>query len=66
MWVILSLTPAFSTAAIESPPPTIEMAPEAATASAIRDRPFGEGWSISKTPSGPFQTIVLAPAMIVE
>ncbi len=63
MWLILSLTPAFLTAAMESPPPTMETAPEAATASAIRIVPLANS-SISKTPSGPFQTMVLAPAMI--
>ena len=62
MWLILSLTPAFFTAAIESPPPTMEMAFEAATALAMPIVPWAKA-SISKMPIGPFQKMVLAVAM---
>src|ERR1700678_3353311 len=58
MWVILSATPAALTAATESPPPTIDVAPGlSATACAILKVPFANGGN-SKTPMGPFQTLV--------
>src|SRR6202790_2965267 len=50
MWVILSATPAALTAATESPPPTIVVAPSfSATASAILKVPLANGGN-SKTP----------------
>src|SRR5258708_27580937 len=58
MWVILLLTPAACTAATESPPPTMEVAPGfPATALATATVPVSKG-GVSKTPIGPFQTIV--------
>src|SRR5204863_1694140 len=60
MWEILSATPAAFTAETESPPPTIEVAPAfSATACATLNVPLAKG-DISKTPMGPFQTIVAA------
>src|ERR1700674_5357158 len=53
MWVILSATPAALTAATESPPPTIVVAPAfSATASAILKVPLANGGKL-KTPMGP-------------
>src|SRR5439155_27276122 len=60
---IRSATPALATAAAESPPPTIETAPESATARAMPSVPAAKA-SFSKTPIGPFQTIVLDERMI--
>src|SRR6266568_1805718 len=60
--VILSPTPAKWTAAAESPPPTIETAEEAATARATASVPSAN-CGISKTPIGPFQTMVFESAM---
>src|SRR5258706_2116863 len=63
MCVILSLTPAACTAATESPPPTIEVAPVFfATALATPIVPLAKGL-VSKTPIGPFHTMVLAFAI---
>src|SRR5271157_2866307 len=60
MCVILSATPAAFTAATLSPPPTMEMAaPLSATACAIFFVPLANA-SISKTPIGPFHTMVRA------
>src|ERR1700736_425131 len=56
---ILSATPAFLTAAMESPPPTIVVPFTAATARATAVVPAANA-SISKTPIGPFQTTVRA------
>jgi len=56
-------TPVFSAAATESPPPTTENAPAfvcCATARASASVPLANA-SISNTPIGPFQTIVLLP-----
>ena len=50
------------TSLIQSPPPTIEVASESATALATSIVPRTKG-SISKAPIGPFQTIILAPAI---
>ena len=64
MWEILSERPVFFKAAIESPPPTIEIAPfsvAAATAFATSRVPFANA-SNSNTPTGPFQIIVFAPS----
>src|SRR5207244_2512580 len=63
MCVILPLTPAFATAAIESPPPTTVVPCTDATAFATSTVPFANA-SISKTPIGPFQTTVFAPSTI--
>src|SRR5205823_14465791 len=61
--VILSATPDWWTAATESPPPTMEVAVRLpATAWAILMVPLANG-ATSKTPIGPFQTMVLAPAI---
>ena len=60
--VILSAKPSFVTAETESPPPTIETAPEAATASATAKVHFANCGN-SKTPMGPFQITVPAPLM---
>ena len=49
-------------AATESPPPTIEVASPAATALATASVPAAKG-AISKTPMGPFQTIIFAEAI---
>ena len=49
----------------ESPPPTTEIAPESATALASATVPLSKG-GISKTPIGPFQMMVLAPAIIAS
>src|ERR1700691_5410642 len=66
MWVILSATPAAWTAATESPPPTMEVAPPlSATAWAILNVPLAKG-KTSKTPMGPFQTMVRAVEMASE
>src|SRR6266478_4690631 len=65
MCEILSATPDWWTAATESPPPTIEMAPlsvAAATALATSIVPLAK-MGISNTPMGPFQTMVLAEAI---
>src|SRR5215469_16835076 len=63
MCVILSATPAAFTAATLSPPPMIDTAaPFSATASAIFFVPFANA-SISKTPIGPFHTIVRAASI---
>src|SRR5215468_7255502 len=65
MCEILSATPALCTAAAESPPPIIEVAPDAvalATAFAISSVPLANA-GISNTPIGPFHTIVLAFAI---
>src|SRR5207237_9407678 len=65
MCEIFSATPAACTAATESPPPTMETAPRLlATARAIATVPSAKG-SISNTPIGPFQTIVLPAAISV-
>ena len=58
-----SATPNLWIAATVSPPPAIENAPDAATASASARVPAANA-SISKTPTGPFQTIVPALATI--
>mmetsp|Transcript_22683 Transcript_22683/g.33824 ORF Transcript_22683/g.33824 Transcript_22683/m.33824 type:complete len:238 (+) Transcript_22683:237-950(+) len=62
MWDILSATFAFSTAATESPPPMMVVAPtfdeSSASALATPNVPF-ENLSNSKTPIGPFQMTVL-------
>src|ERR1700682_445283 len=66
MWVILSATPAAWTAATESPPPTIDVAPAlAAMAWAIFIVPWANG-ATSKTPMGPFHTMVFAEAISLE
>src|ERR1700680_3417035 len=62
MCEILSATPADFTAFSESPPPTMDTAPESATAFAIATVPLSKG-GFSKTPIGPFHTIVLAEAI---
>src|SRR4029077_13574976 len=62
MCVIRSVTPAFATAAIESPPPITVVPWTAATARATSMVPFANA-SISNTPMGPFQTTVFAAAM---
>src|SRR6266566_1420723 len=65
MCEILLATPDGCTAATESPPPTMEVAPllvASATALAISSVPLAKA-GISKTPMGPFHTIVLAPAI---
>src|SRR5919112_3431644 len=62
MWLILSSSPSLLTAATESPPPTTLVAPLSATAVATPSVPLAKS-SISKTPMGPFQKMVLAPAM---
>src|SRR5687768_11308260 len=59
MCVMRSVTPAFATAAMESPPPTMVVPLTSATASATAIVPCANA-SISKTPIGPFQTTVLA------
>src|SRR6185503_6092685 len=58
-WVILSARPSSSTACTDSPPPTTVTAPLAASSSATRFVPVANA-GISKTPTGPFQKIVLA------
>lgn len=58
MWLIFSATPAFSTAATESPPPMMVMQPPAvspARVSATARVPFAKA-SNSNTPIGPFHT----------
>src|SRR6478609_7267739 len=61
--VILLARPDWWTAATESPPPTIEIAPRfPATASAIFMVPRANG-ATSNTPMGPFHTIVRAAAI---
>src|ERR1035438_8335612 len=64
-WVILLVTPAALMAFSESPPPTTEMAPEAATALASATVPASKG-GFSKMPMGPFQITVFAPAITLE
>ena len=59
MWLIFSAKPSFSIAATESPPPTILTARLLATAFATASVPLQKA-SISNTPIGPFQTIILA------
>jgi hypothetical protein len=61
MWVMRSVTPAFATAAIESPPPMIVVPLTFATAFATAIVPCANA-SISNTPIGPFQITVFAPA----
>ena len=61
-WVIELLTPARRTAAAESPPATIEVASEPATALAISTVPNAQ-LLISNTPIGPFQMMVLEFSM---
>src|ERR1700691_6021828 len=56
---IWSATPADLMAFSESPPPTTDVAPEAATAFASATVPRSNGF-FSKTPMGPFQITVLA------
>jgi hypothetical protein len=63
MWVIFDSIPDCATAAAESPPPMIENAFDSATARAIPNVPFAN-IGFSKTPIGPFQTIVRARARI--
>mmetsp|Transcript_14423 Transcript_14423/g.36487 ORF Transcript_14423/g.36487 Transcript_14423/m.36487 type:complete len:206 (-) Transcript_14423:990-1607(-) len=61
MWLILLATPAFSTAATESPPPMMVVHPFAlsfARVSAMPVVPLAKA-SNSKTPIGPFHTTVL-------
>src|SRR6185369_2928900 len=65
MWEILSATPADLTAFSESPPPTTLTAPDDATALASATVPLSNG-GISKTPIGPFQMMVFAPAITLE
>src|SRR5215467_595918 len=66
MCVILSATPAAFTAATLSPPPMIEVAaPLSATARAIFFVPLANA-SISKTPIGPFHTMVRASLISSE
>ena len=60
MWVILSERPLLVTAATESPPPMMEMAPLSATAWATAKVPSAN-LGISNTPMGPFQMTVPAP-----
>src|ERR671920_840383 len=62
MWLIRSSSLSLLTAATESPPPTTLVAPLSATALATPSVPFAKS-SISKTPMGPFQKMVLAPEM---
>src|SRR5579859_3845205 len=65
MCEILLATPDWCTAATESPPPTIDVAPHtvaAATALATSSVPLAND-GISNTPIGPFHTIVLAFAI---
>ena len=64
MWVIRSASPAWVTAATESPPPTMEVAPLSAMARATAKVPSRNGAS-SNTPIGPFHTTVLAPRIAV-
>src|SRR3569833_1420721 len=60
MWVIWSATPAWLMALTESPPPMIEVAALlAATARAMALVPLAKLGN-SKTPAGPFQTMVRA------
>mmetsp|Transcript_4594 Transcript_4594/g.11198 ORF Transcript_4594/g.11198 Transcript_4594/m.11198 type:complete len:250 (+) Transcript_4594:146-895(+) len=65
MWDIFSARPAFSTAATESPPPMMVMAPlevdSSARVSAMSKVPLAN-FSNSKTPMGPFQMMVLQSA----
>src|SRR6266446_4641426 len=65
MCEIFPATPDWCTAATESPPPPIDVAPEsvaAATAFAISSVPLANA-GISNTPIGPFQTMVFALAI---
>ena len=62
MWVIRSARPCWVTAATESPPPTMTVAPASARSASIRATALVP-WAndgISKTPSGPFQNTVRA------
>ena len=65
MWVILEARPLLFTAATESPPPMMVVAPESATAWQTPMVPFAK-LDISKQPMGPFQTTVFAPLMALE
>ncbi len=60
-WVIRSTSPTCRTAAAESPPPMIVTAFDSASSRATANVPSAN-LGISNTPSGPFHTIVLAPA----
>src|SRR5262249_19379704 len=62
MCVMRSARPAFFSAAIESPPPTIVVPLTDATAAATAFVPLANA-SISNTPIGPFQTTVFASLM---
>src|ERR1700691_4164220 len=62
---ILSDTPADLIAFSESPPPTTDTAPDAATAFASATVPRSKG-GFSKTPIGPFHIIVLAFPITAE
>src|SRR3954447_8196206 len=62
-WEMRSATPALLIAFSESPPPTIDIAPDSATALARATVPRSNG-GCSNTPIGPFQMIVLAAAMM--
>src|SRR5262249_37273835 len=59
MWLIWSATPAWLTAATESPPPTTVIALDAASARAIAIVPSANA-GISKMPIGPFHKTVFA------
>src|ERR1051326_8826534 len=63
--VIFPLTPAALIAFSESPPPTIEVAPEPATALASDTVPLSKG-GFSKIPIGPFQMTILATEIACE
>src|SRR5579862_7504764 len=62
---ILSATPADFTAFSESPPPTTDTAPDAATALASATVPRSKG-GFSKTPIGPFHMMVFAFPITAE
>src|SRR5512137_479111 len=64
IWVIWFASPAWLIAATESPPPIMEIALLAATAFAIPIVPSAKRGN-SKTPMGPFQTIVPAELRIL-
>src|SRR5688500_16149864 len=59
-WDILPATPNFSTAAAVSPPPTTDVTPLSEAMCWARDFVPSAKGSISKTPTGPFQRMVLA------
>ena len=61
MWLILSPSPIWLTAAAESPPPMIVIASDLASASATASVPAASV-GFSNTPIGPFHTTVLADA----